>query len=235
MGHPPRATSQKSGRGHWLASNDGASDFDGLLRAVVFLLCGGTNEQSHRSYEMNRSDERDSRSDEALVRAINAGDTSAFDVLYYRYRDWVVRLAFRFTRNREDALDVLQETFAYFFRKFPGFVLSARVTTFLYPVVRNLSIAHRHKRERLGIDRAIIEPVAMPDSTDAVQRDELTMILSSLPESQREVLLMRFVDDMSLLEIAGALGIPEGTVKSRIHNAIASLRADPRVRNYFGR
>lgn len=89
---------------------------------------------------MTRPPPIDDRSDEALVAALNAGDTSAFDAVYYRYRDWVVRLAYRFTANNEDALDELQETFAYLFRKFPGFVLTARMTTFLYPVVKNLSL-----------------------------------------------------------------------------------------------
>jgi RNA polymerase sigma-70 factor (ECF subfamily) len=182
---------------------------------------------------MSRSDETDSRSDQDLVRALNNGDASAFDALYFRHRDWVARLAFRFTQNRDDALDVLQETFAYFFRKFPGFVLSARITTFLYPVVKNLAITHRRKRERLGTEATIADPVANPKSSDAARRDDLAVVLRRLPEAQREVLLMRFVDEMSLPEIAEAMGIPEGTVKSRIHNAIASLRADPRVRDYF--
>jgi DNA-directed RNA polymerase specialized sigma24 family protein len=51
-----------------------------------------------------------------LVAALNGGDGSAFDAIYYRYRDWVVRLAQRFTGNSEDALDVLQEAFSYLFR-----------------------------------------------------------------------------------------------------------------------
>jgi RNA polymerase sigma-70 factor (ECF subfamily) len=54
-----------------------------------------------------------------------------------------------------------------------------------------------------------------------------------LSAGQREVLLARFVDEMSLEEIAAALEIPLGTVKSRIHNALATLRDDPRTRNYF--
>ena len=54
----------------------------------------------------------DLRDDRKLVDDMNGGDLSAFDVLYHRHRDWVVRLAFRFTRNHDDALDVLQETFA---------------------------------------------------------------------------------------------------------------------------
>src|SRR5438067_9031661 len=88
----------------------------------------------------------DPRPDQELIAAINAGDASAFDAIYYRYRERVVRLAFRFSGNRDDALDVLQETFAYLFRKFPGFVLTAQMTTFLYPVVRNLSLAAKRKR-----------------------------------------------------------------------------------------
>ena len=58
-------------------------------------------------------------------------------------------------------------------------------------------------------------------------------MLSMLPPGQRQVLLMRFVDDMTLAEIALALEIPEGTVKSRLHNALAALRDDPRTRQYF--
>lgn len=183
---------------------------------------------------MNPSPHNDARSDETLIHALNSGDTSAFDALYYRYRDWVARLAMRFTGNQEDALDVLQETFAYFFRKFPGFVLSSKLTTFLYPVVKNLSIAHRRKRQRLQTSATAPDTVVHPEPSAQEQRSEIRSVLIDLPEGQREVLMLRFVDDMSLLEIAEALGIPEGTVKSRIHNAIAALREDPRVKDFFG-
>ena len=174
-------------------------------------------------------------SDQQLVDAINGGDTRAFDALYFRYRDWVVRLATRFTGNPDDALDVLQETFAYVFRKFPGFRLTASMTTFLYPVVKNLSIAARRKRTRMASTDTVEmpEPAAGEAADPRQQRSELEAVLANLPETQREVLLMRFVDAMSLLEIAAALDIPEGTVKSRIHNAVATLRADERVRRFF--
>jgi RNA polymerase sigma-70 factor (ECF subfamily) len=180
----------------------------------------------------------DPRSDHELVRAINSGELSAFDALYYRYRDWVVRLARRFTGHDEDALDVLQDAFGYVFRKFPGFQLTASMTTFLYPVVKNLSIAARRKRTRqaqLPEDAAGMEPAA-PARIDAdSSREELHAVLASLPDGQRDVLLMRFVDGMSLAEIGEALGIPEGTVKSRLHNAIATLREDERTARHFER
>ena len=172
------------------------------------------------------------RTDEQLVAALNAGDSGGFDGLYYRHRDWVLRLAMRLTSNAEDALDVLQETFAYLFRKFPGFVLSAKMTTFLFPVVRNLSIAARKKRLRERGGEPFGEPEA-PSPGAGDDRAELAIVLAALPEAQREVLLMRFVDAMSLQEIAAALSIPEGTVKSRMHNALNALKADPRVRSYF--
>lgn len=170
----------------------------------------------------------DPRDDHQLVAAINRGDGGAFESMYYRHRDWVVRLARRFTGHDEDALDVLQETFAYLHRKFPGFELTARLTTFLYPVVKNLSIAARRRRGRFALDE-----LSLAETAEAPQADpsELTAIVAGLPEIQREVLLMRFVDDMSLEEIAVALSVPLGTVKSRLHNAIAALRADPKTRS----
>ena len=62
--------------------------------------------------------------------SLNCGDASAFDALYYRYRDRVLKLAYRFTSNEADAQDVLQDTFTYFYRKFPRFELTASMTTF---------------------------------------------------------------------------------------------------------
>src|SRR6478672_5684214 len=100
----------------------------------------------------------DNLSDQQLIDAINARDLRAFDAIYFRYRDWVVRLATRFTGNADDALDVLQETFAYVFRKFPGFRLTASMTTILYPVVKNLSIAARRKRTRMASTDAMETP-----------------------------------------------------------------------------
>ena len=173
----------------------------------------------------------DPRTDQQLVGAINAGDGRAFDVLYFRYRDWVVRLARRFTGNADDALDVLQETWAYVFRKFPGFRRTASMTTFLYPVVRNLSLAAIRKRRGNVGDEALFA-VAAPEAPQS-ELDDLATVLRSLPGGQREVVLMRFVDDMSLEEIGRALAIPVGTVKSRLHNALATLREDPKTKAYF--
>ncbi|MEZ6060537.1 MAG: sigma-70 family RNA polymerase sigma factor [Planctomycetaceae bacterium] len=166
--------------------------------------------------------------DQQLITAINNGDSEAFAILYHRHRDWVVRLAFRFTGHHDDALDVMQETFAYLVRKFPGFELTAQMTTFLYPAVRNLSIAARKKRLRATSGDEDLALFACNNSGDsATDRDDFSDMLSALSDAHREILLMRFVDDMTQPEIAAALDLPLGTVKSRLHHAIQSVRESP--------
>jgi RNA polymerase sigma-70 factor (ECF subfamily) len=134
----------------------------------------------------------------------------------------------------------LQETFAYVLRKFPGFQLTASMTTFLYPAVRNLSMAVRRKRGREVTLSGEMPNAASPDCRASTAsghgettRADLAAVMAALPAPQREVVLMQFVDDMSLQEIAQALGVPLGPVKSRLHHALAALRADPHTRTYF--
>jgi RNA polymerase sigma-70 factor (ECF subfamily) len=177
----------------------------------------------------------DPRSDQILIAAVNNGDEEAFAVLYYRHRDWVVNLAFRFTGDRDLALDVLQETFLYFAKKFPGFRLDANLKTFFYPAVRNLSIAARRKARRYQSTeeaQARIEEVAALAPFEPGGQD-LHSVLQALSHEHREVLLLRFVDGLSLAEIAESVAVPLGTVKSRIHNALENLRRDPNTKNLF--
>jgi len=178
--------------------------------------------------------ESDRRSDLQLVAAVNGGDAAAFEVLYLRYRDWVVGLACRFTDDEDLALDVLQETFLYVLKKFPGFRLTANFKTFLYPAVKNLALAAKNKARRYQSTEA---EIARAEGTVAPAADaspeDLRQLLKGLSEEHREALLLRFVDGLDLAEIARAMDVPLGTVKSRLHNALGTLRADPRTKQFF--
>ena len=176
----------------------------------------------------------DPRSDGELVDAINTGDDGAFEALYFRYRNWVHSVATRFTHDHDLALDVLQETFAYVLRKCPSLKLTAEMKTFLYPVIKHTAIALRRKSLRFVFDdEALADLGAPPDPPPESARDELAAVLRLLPAEQREILLMRFVDDMALQEIADALNIPLGTAKSRLHHVLKTLRENEATRRYF--
>lgn len=177
----------------------------------------------------------DARTDQQLIAAINDGDSAAFEALYFRYRDWVTGLALRLTGDHALALDVLQETFLYLLRKFPGFRLTARMTTFLYPAVRNLAIVARHKAERVQSSDSELEHLQAAPASESTARDPemLALVLAQLTEEHRETLQLRFVDGLSLAEIADALEIPLGTVKSRLHHALRTLREDERTKRLF--
>jgi RNA polymerase sigma-70 factor (ECF subfamily) len=159
--------------------------------------------------------------DAELVAAANRGDPRALSTLYRRYRDWVVALAYRTCGNRDDALEALQETFLYLCRKLPRLELRCRMKTFLYPVVRHLAIdAGKRRRRTVGL---VSEPPVLPRDHGSERRD-LEDIVATLPEAQREVVLLRFGDGLALAEIAEALEVPLGTVKSRLHTALGRLR-----------
>lgn len=177
----------------------------------------------------------DRRSDQELVRICNTGNApeavQAFEALYRRHRNYVVRVALRFVRDPDTALDVLQETFSYLLGKFPpagdGLVLTAHMTTFLYPVAKHCALSLLRKQQRFpsaegrSPDELAAEPVA--------DEGDLAVVLRGLSAERREVVLMRFADGMSLEDIATALGIPLGTVKSRLHIAIRQLRESSEI------
>lgn len=177
----------------------------------------------------------DPRSDDQLLRAYARGDAGAFDALYQRHRHWAAAVAYRFTRDPHETMDVLQESFAYLILKAPTLRLEVPIRSLLYPVIKHTALARR-RRVHPSVP---IEAESLGGASDASAsvRDEtlaaLQEALGQLPEAQRETLLMRTVDGMSLAEIAGALLIPVGTVKSRLHLALQSLHADQRLRGYF--
>ncbi len=176
----------------------------------------------------------DPRSDSALLEAAQHGDAAAFDVLYARYRRLVAAWAERYTNNADDALEVFQQAFQWIIEKLPTLKLTGRFSSLLYPIVRNLAcdLHHRNGRRAAAEHAACASPQYLDDETLA-RREALAAVVASLTEGQRSVVLMRFVDGLSLDEISDALGVPPGTVKSRLHYALETLRRSPRCESYL--
>lgn len=180
-----------------------------------------------------------------LIKAAESGGMqgqAAFASLFTRHRDYAMRIALRFTGDHESAADAVQEAFIYLMKKITsrgGLILTAKLTTYLYPIIKNVALTVKRKDKKPALRFSASDgpdPAARetPDRTgQAPAGATLSVIVRSLPEHQQEVLILRFVDDMSMEEIAAALSIPVGTVKSRLHLAIKMLRASPDLGRYF--
>lgn len=135
-------------------------------------------------------------------------------------------MACRITGESHLAEDVIQEVFCYLIGKFPGFELRCELRTFLYPAIRNLALTSLKKSHRLaggkvGEDHLRVLEASTPNGSSAM---DFTAMISALSVEHREVLFLRFVDGMTMNEIAKMLEIPPGTVKSRLHHALSLLR-----------
>ena len=166
-----------------------------------------------------------SLSDYKLIELANKGVEEAMNTLYFRYREWVYGLAFRLCGDREDAKEILQEVFIYFFNRFPGFELRSSLKTFLYPVVKNTTInSIRKKRKIIPLDDSAVKSIPDEGIDWALELRNLLEYLEGFSEEEKELVFLRFYDELQLAEIAEVFNVPTGTIKSRLNRLLSRLR-----------
>jgi RNA polymerase sigma-70 factor (ECF subfamily) len=175
----------------------------------------------------------DSRTDEALLEAFRGGEQLALATLYDRHARTVLAFAWRYCGDGDLAEDVVQDCFRELIDRIHEFELRGKLTSWFYVVAkrRALRLRDRAWRAQGELDEASL---AIPDEGPP-ETEDLRRLLSRLPATRQEVLVLRFLDGWDLQSIAAALEIPLGTVKSRIHNALEQLRSDQVCRKYFDR
>lgn len=141
----------------------------------------------------------------------------------------MMSVAGRFTGNRADAEDSVQESLLYLIEQAHRLVVSDSLRPWLYPVVRHRAQS-RWRDRRLPSDDS--RPALRAPSTQTDQNERLRRAVESMSDLLREVLILRVVDGLSVAQTARALDIPEGTVKSRLASAIAILREDPSLGHF---
>lgn len=162
-----------------------------------------------------------------LLARCRAGDQQAFRVLLEAHHQQVYRTAYALTADADEAADITQETFLKAWRALPGFRGEASVGTWLTRLALNTARDHLRRRRRpapLALLLGTGSRAADDPAVAAADRDELARALRQLPARGREVVALRYGRDLSLAEIAALLDCPEGTVKSRLHGALARLR-----------
>jgi len=175
------------------------------------------------------------RSDEELVEACRAGETSAFDVLVGRWEDKIRGAAWRVLGSEEEARDVAQEAFLKAYRGLDAFKREARFSSWLYQIALNLCRDRlRRRRTRASVSLEELEeagPVLVeprPGAHElAIQSDLATIVrraVEALAEEQREVVILKEYEGLMFLEIAQALDVPVSTVKTRLYRGLGQLR-----------
>lgn len=166
--------------------------------------------------------------DPTLIRAAAAGDLDAFEQIVRAHQQHVWRFLRRLLGDDAAAEDVAQETFLRAFRRLPTFTFQATFSTWLFQVARNAGVDElRARRRREHLADALRPAAAATASGGAGQagqaRVELDAALASLPVDLRETLLLVEVLGLRYAEAATVLGVPIGTVKSRMFAARAQL------------
>ena len=168
--------------------------------------------------------------DEDLVRRFLSGDRSAFAVLVERHERRMYNLALRMTGREEDARDATQDAFLTALRKLSSFRGEAAFTTWLHRVTVNACYDLLRKRQRAPLldrddeDLPGFEPPAAPDHADVASMSvDVRRALLEVPEDFRVVMILHDVQDLAQDDVAAILGIPVGTVKSRLHRGRIAL------------
>lgn len=168
---------------------------------------------------------------EHLVDRIKNGDREAFMKIVAAYQQKIFVLAYSLVRNREDALDLVQEVFLRLYEKVQSYRPGESFQAWLMQIARNLSIdflrrSKTRKRDSLdGLDLDRADLAADREDPDRFQTGELIRrAVLALPEKQRLVFILHHFDELKYEEIAERLGIALGTVKSLHFKAIQNLR-----------
>lgn len=173
------------------------------------------------------------------IKQVLKGDQSAYGEIVEIYKDKVYQLCYRMLGNRHEAEDMAQEAFIRAYVNISRFNINLKFSTWLYRIATNLCIDRIRKKkpdyyldaEVSGTDgltmySQVAADTALPEEDleslelqETIQRE-----ISKLPEKYRSVIVLKYIEELSLNEISEILDIPLGTVKTRIHRGREALR-----------
>ena len=186
-------------------------------------------------------------SDLVLVKRVQRGDKTAFDLLVRKYQHKVIKLVLRYVRNPAEAEDIAQEAFIKAYRALPQFRGDSAFYTWMYRIAINTAKNSLASRDRspIAYDLDLTDPeeshsvqtrLQDPDTPEGMAlTEEIRGIVNSaiegLPEELKTAIVLRELDGLSYEEIAAAMECPVGTVRSRIFRAREAI--DKRLREVF--
>ena len=177
--------------------------------------------------------------DEQLIARFQSGDERAYIELVNRYRDRLINFVYPFLGDFEQAEDVVQETMLKLYEKKHYYREIAKFSTWIYTIARNLANTELRKKKRRKTthisrmtkdDRQYDIPAVQADLNQNLQnefiRERIHAAIKELPEHFKNVIILRDIQELSYDDISNIVGVPLGTVKSRINRARLQLQAE---------
>ncbi|MFI2859258.1 RNA polymerase sigma factor SigW [Paenibacillus sp. JSM ZJ436] len=177
--------------------------------------------------------------DVRLAKLARKGDQRAFAELLELYKDKIFHLAYRMLYNRHEAEDVVQETFLRVYKNLDRYDEKQKFSTWVYRIATNLCIDRLRKRkpsysldaemsEQEGTDGYSMLPSQDPSVESEVLLSETQQIIhqamATLPAKYKSIMILRYIQDLSLQEISDVLDLPVTTIKTRVHRGREFLR-----------
>lgn len=174
------------------------------------------------------------REDELMI-AFKNGDEAALEQIYLLLKPALYSFIFRYTRDEQLSIDIVQDTFVKLQRYKHNYSPSnGKLKSYLFQIAYRLMITKLNRRKKLRSLLPFLTPVE-PEDFQHSDRMTIRDAIAKLPEIQRAVILLSYYHDMPQEEIAKVLGIPKGTVKSRLHTAIKKLKEELEEDEYESR
>lgn len=170
--------------------------------------------------------------DSRLITRIRDGDIEALGDLYERYKAQVYRTALAITHDERMSEDILQETFLRVYNYADSFDTSRPLGPWLYRITVNLAYSWTNRAKRwVSFFQGAVERLKAPDhlypervAEERERSQALQQAIDTLPTPQRVVVILYYLEDLSVSDIAYVVGVPEGTVKSRLYYARKKLK-----------
>jgi len=169
--------------------------------------------------------------DKAMIRAVQRGQSKYLNDIAEKYYDDIYRFCSYLTGTREDSYDLTQETFLRFI-KYVEHYKYRNLKGYLLTIARNVCIDYQKEKGRFSYQNVDLQEIAMSEAADKasdemsarIERESLYAALKALPDFQREAIILFYVEELKLKEIAAVTGTGLSTVKSRIRQGTEKLR-----------
>ena len=182
-------------------------------------------------------------SDEMLISRFQSGDENAYVELVNRYKDKLTNFVFYFLKDEEHSEDVVQETFIRLYEKKHYYKQIAKFSTWIYTIARNLANTELRKKKRTKVmylsqmnnqkkdyDLKSNDPELNTEIENEFLMKEINTAIDKLSENYKSVIILRDIQGLDYEQISTIVGVPLGTVKSRINRARLQLQVD--LKNY---